>query len=74
MDQEALALHGQQHAAPCPCQKRLIDQRLEALHLHAQGGLAAADPLRGPAEGACFRHDRKAAQQGDIQNGRHQKT
>lgn len=67
MNQKALPLHRQGDPAPRPPQKRLRDEILQALHLHAEGGLTAADPLRRPAQGAGLRHRGEAAQEIDVE-------
>lgn len=74
MDQQARALHGQHHAPPRPRQEWLPDQILQPLHLHAQGGLAAADPAGGAAERAGLRDAREAAQQIDVEAQCHQRS
>jgi hypothetical protein len=72
VDEEPLALHREHHPAPGPAQQRLRDQILQSLHLHAEGGLAAPDPLRGPAQRARLRHRGEAAQEVDVEALGHQ--
>ena len=65
--EQPFAMKGEKHAPPCPQQKGLSDEAFEPLHLHADGGLAAADPLGGTAQRTCLRDGREGAQEADVE-------
>lgn len=71
MHQQAFAVAGQAHAAPRAVQQRLAAGLLQALHLHAQGGLGAAHARGGRAQRAGLGHGGEAAQQVDVKGGGH---
>jgi hypothetical protein len=72
MDQKALAMDRQDHTATGPAQERMAHDVLQALHLHAERGLAASDPFRGATQSAALGDVGEAAQQVDVQACSHQ--
>ena len=70
MHQQPLARMGQHHAAPGALEQRLVDGRLEPLHLLAERGLGPADARGRAAERAHLGDHDERAQQVDFERKR----